>query len=178
MSTANLPMRLSLRSARPGFGAVPDPIFNSEYYEGVVARRVFAYLIDLLLLGTIYVAAAFSGLLINIATFGLMSTLVMAALICLAPAYHVFTVGGPSAATPGMRLMGIEVRSFDNGPPDKLQAFVQIALFYVTVPATGGWILLFVLFNRHRRALHDVLSHTVVLRRLARPASTGLRVRA
>jgi uncharacterized RDD family membrane protein YckC len=176
MSTANLPMRLSLRPIppRPGFSAIPDPISQSEYYEGVVARRIFAYLIDIFLLGLAYGAAVLAGFIINIATFGLMTVLVIGALACLAPAYHVLTVGGSRAATPGMRLMGLEVRNFDGGAPTRLQAFIQIALFYVTVPATGGWILLFVLFNRYRRAVHDVLSHTVVLRRLASRA-TGLR---
>jgi uncharacterized RDD family membrane protein YckC len=70
-----------------------------------------------------------------------------------------------------MRLLGLQVRSFDGAAPSKMQAFLQIALFYVTVPTTGGWILLVSLFNPYRRPLHDILSHTVVLRRLplARP---------
>jgi uncharacterized RDD family membrane protein YckC len=178
MATANLPIKLSLRPIPPrsGFSAVPDPVSQSQYYEGVVSRRVVAYVIDICLYGLVFVAAIFAGLIINIATFGLMHVLVIVALACLAPAYHVLTVGGPHAATPGMRLMGLQVRSFDGGPPSKMQAFIQIALFYVTVPTTGGWILLFMLFNSHRRAVHDLLSHTVVLRRA--PNSAGGRVRA
>jgi|SRR6185369_1822273 len=177
MSTANLPMRLSLRSARPNAGnsAIPDPIQHSEYYEGVVSRRVIAYVIDLMLFGLIYVAAVFGGVIVSIATFGLLSVLVAVILACLAPAYHVLTVGGPSAATPGMRLMGLQVHSFDGGKPTKLQAFLQIALFYVTVPTTGGWILLYTLFDRHRRAVHDLLSHTAVLRRQPLARSTTVR---
>ncbi len=176
MST-NLPMRLSLLPGPPraGFRAIPDPISQSEYYEGVIIRRVVAYLIDIMIFGWLYLAAFLAGLIVNLATFGLMSVLIVAALVCLAPAYHVLTVGGRAAATPGMRLMGLEVRNFDGGAPTKLQAFIQIALFYITVPTTGGWILLFTLFNRHRRALHDVLSHTVVLRRLRPNASSNLR---
>ncbi len=176
MST-NLPMRLSLRSSRPGSG-IPDPLRNGEFYEGVLFRRTVAYLIDLMLIGTVYVGAFISGLMINLATFGLMSALIVVALACIAPAYHVLTVGGFAAATPGMRMLGLEVRNFDGGRPDKLQAFIQIALFYVTVPTTGGWILLFALFNRYRRTLHDVLSHTVVLRRLRQPVGGGVRLAA
>jgi uncharacterized RDD family membrane protein YckC len=171
----NLPMRLSLGSSRPGAG-IPDPLRNGEFYQGVLFRRIVAYLVDLVLIGAIYVAAFLSGLMINLATFGLMSALIVVMLACVAPAYHVLTVGGPAAATPGMRLLGLEVRSFDGNQPDKLQAFIQIALFYVTVPTTGGWILLFALFNRYRRTLHDLLSNTVVLRRLRQPVGNGVRL--
>jgi uncharacterized RDD family membrane protein YckC len=177
MSTINLPMRLSLRSARPGGAnrAIPDPIQHSEYYEGVISRRVIAYVIDLMLFGLIYVAAVLGGVIVSIATFGLLSVLVAVILACLAPAYHVLTVGGPSAATPGMRVMGLQVHNFDGGKPSKLQAFLQIALFYVTVPTTGGWILLYALFDRHRRPVHDLLSHTLVLRRVPVVAGTTVR---
>jgi fatty-acyl-CoA synthase len=52
-----------------------------------------------------------------------------------------------------------------------LAALIQIVLFYFTVSVTGGLVLLVVLFNRHRRTLHDILSHLVVLRRV--PAGTA-----
>ena len=39
-------------------------------------------------------------------------------------------------------------------------------LFYASVGAAGGLILLFPLFNRRRRTLHDVLAGMLVLRRL------------
>lgn len=172
MST-NLPMRLSLGSSQPGAG-IPDPVRNGEFYQGVLFRRIVAYLADLVLIGAIYLAAFVSGLMINLATFGLMSALIVVMLACVAPAYHVLTVGGPAAATPGMRLLGLEVRSFDGNHPGKLQAFIQIAVFYVTVPTTGGWILLLALFGRYRRTLHDILSNTVVLRRLRQPVNARL----
>ena len=38
-------------------------------------------------------------------------------------------------------------------------------LFYSTVGATGSLILLFTLFNRRRRTLHDVLTGMLMLRR-------------
>ena len=112
--------------------------------------------------------------LVNIVTFGLLSPLVILLLAILAPAYHVLTVGGPRAATPGMRLMGVEVRCFDGQPPTWLHALVQIVLFYLTVPATGGLVLLAVLFNRHRRTLHDLLSNLIVLRRVPVGTVTGV----
>jgi len=177
-----LPLRLSLKTLPPPngagrntAGAIPNPLSQAEYYEGLLVRRVVAYLVDLMVLGLLYVAAVLAGFMINIATLGLMSVLVAVVLACVAPAYHVLTVGGRYAATPGMRLMGLQVRSFDGGVPSKMQAFLQIALFYVTVPTTGGWILLVGLFNPYRRMVHDILSHTVVLRRRPATANANLR---
>jgi uncharacterized RDD family membrane protein YckC len=45
------------------------------------------------------------------------------------------------------------------------QAVGHTVLFYSTVGATGSLILLFTLFNRRRRTLHDVLTGMLMLRR-------------
>jgi hypothetical protein len=47
-----------------------------------------------------------------------------------------------------------ELRSVTGERPGFLQALAQTALFYITVGATCSLTLLFVLFNRRRRALH------------------------
>jgi uncharacterized RDD family membrane protein YckC len=46
-----------------------------------------------------------------------------------------------------------------------LQALIQTALFYITVGATCSLILLLVLFNGHKRTLHDMVAGTVMVRR-------------
>jgi uncharacterized RDD family membrane protein YckC len=38
-------------------------------------------------------------------------------------------------------------------------------VFYLTVPPTGGLVLLAVFFLPHRRTLHDLVAGTIVLRR-------------
>ena len=53
-------------------------------------------------------------------------------------------------------------------PPSLLQALVQTILFYLTVPTTGGLALLVVFFLPRRRALHDLLAGTQILRRVPR----------
>ena len=45
------------------------------------------------------------------------------------------------------------------------RSLAHTALFYVTVGATASLILLFALFNRRRRTLHDVLTGMLMLRR-------------
>jgi uncharacterized RDD family membrane protein YckC len=46
------------------------------------------------------------------------------------------------------------------------QAILMAVLFYATIGPTGGLVLLVALFNGRRRTLHDLLSGTVVVRRL------------
>jgi uncharacterized RDD family membrane protein YckC len=169
MAQSDLPVPFTLRLNSAG--ATPDPISEPLYYEGLLSRRVVAYFLDLGLIVLLWMAAFALGLVVKVVTFGLLSPLVVLALAILAPAYHVLTVSGPSRATIGMRIMDLEVRTFDGGRPSWLHALIQIVLFYFTVSVTGGLVLLVVLFNRHRRTLHDILSHLVVLRRV--PAGTA-----
>jgi hypothetical protein len=63
-----------------------------------------------------------------------------------------------------MRCFDVELRSVTGERPGFLHALAQTALFYITVGATCSLILLFVLFNRCRRALHYVLADTVMVR--------------
>jgi len=55
--------------------------------------------------------------------------------------------------------------------PGLLQALANAALFYLTVGATCSLILLFALFNRRKRTVHDVLSGDA-----DGPRATGLQI--
>ncbi len=101
---------------------------------------------------------------LTIASLGLLSPLLLT-LGFIPVLYHTLSIGGPHSATPGMRLTGIEVRSWTGEPPSYLQAFVQTILFYVTVYPTWSLVLLVALFNPRRRTLHDILAGTLVIRR-------------
>ncbi|MFM8992533.1 MAG: RDD family protein, partial [Alphaproteobacteria bacterium] len=82
-------------------------------------------------------------------------------------AYHSLCVAA-LGATPGQKLLGLEVRDMSLARPTLLQAFIQAAIFLLTVPATGGLVLLAVFFLDRRRTLHDLLSNLQVLRRAPR----------
>ena len=64
-----------------------------------------------------------------------------------------------------MRAFGLQMHSWNGERPVFLQALAHAALFYLTVGATASLILLFALFNRRRRTLHDVLAGMLMLRR-------------
>jgi len=136
----------------------PDPLNRPELFEGVIFRRVLAYLIDVaILLGV----TGFLWLLV-VLTLGMLAT-VAAILTPLIPlVYHTALIGGRDSATIGMRMLGIHVRSFDGGPPDYLQAGLLTLLFYASMALTG-LLLIVAFFNERGRCLHDYLSGTITV---------------
>ena len=137
--------------------------------NGVIWRRVIAYWIDLFVLGCLYALAWIVAGPLVVLSFGLLLVPLVFLIGLIQIAYHTLLIGGPRAATLGQRLLGIEVLRTDGGRPSYLQALIQTVIFYLTVSCTGGLILLVVLFNARRRAVHDFLAGTLTLRRLAGP---------
>ena len=146
--------------------AVPDPASFPEVFEGVLWRRVLAYMIDLLLIAVIAVGLWVVFAALWLLSFGLLGPLLWCLFGLLPLAYHTLFLAGRHSATPGMRSLDIELRSVTGERPNLAQAFIQTALFYVTVGMTGSLILLVALFNRRRRTLHDFLAGTVMVRTL------------
>jgi uncharacterized RDD family membrane protein YckC len=145
--------------------ARPDAAVTPDMLDGVVWRRVVAYLIDLVAIG---IAAIVLGIVLlipaTILSLGLLTSPLLALFGLLPLAYHILLVGGRHAATLGQRFMDLRVMSIGGDKPDYLQAGLQCMLFYVTLMLTG-FLLLFVFFNSQRRTLHDWLSGTIVIRR-------------
>jgi uncharacterized RDD family membrane protein YckC len=146
--------------------AVPDPASFPEVYEGVLRRRVLAYAIDLLLIALIAVGVWIIFAVLWLLSFGLLGPLLWFLFGLLPLAYHTLFLSGRHSATPGMRLLDLELRSITGERPSFLQALIQTALFYATVSMTCSLILLVALFNRRRRTLHDFLTGTVMVRTL------------
>lgn len=144
-------------------GTGPDPITAPEFYEAIAMKRIVAYAIDVVICFLLGAAAWFAAFVAGIMTFGVLLAPLMALTALVPLGYHVFMVGSPSSATLGMRLMGIRVFRLDGGRPSYPQVFVQIAVFYLTVPTTSFLILLICFFNPYRRCLHDYLAGTLTL---------------
>jgi uncharacterized RDD family membrane protein YckC len=148
-----------------GIGGMPDPTAVPEAYEGVLWRRTLAYFIDLCVIGVIAVLCWIVFAVLWLLSFGLLGPVLWFVFGLIPLAYHTLLLSGPRSATIGMRLFDVELRSVTGERPGFLQALIQTALFYITVGATCSLILLLVLFNRHKRTLHDMLAGTVVVRR-------------
>ena len=161
-----LPMTADFSLAsRPYHAArMPDPASLPEAYQGVLWRRTLAYFIDLFCIGVLAVLFWIVFLVLSVVSFGLLGPVLWFLFGLIPLAYHTLLLSGPRSATWGMRCFDVELRSVTGDRPGFLQALAQTALFYITIGATCSLILLFVLFNRRRRTLHDVLAGTVMVR--------------
>jgi uncharacterized RDD family membrane protein YckC len=139
-----------------------NPIDEYLLTEGVLIRRVFAWLIDVLLIGLICVALWFALMLFGLVTLGL--GLPLLGILPFVPfCYHMLFLAGPASATLGQSALGLVVRRNDDlGRPTPVQALVSTLLFYATLATSG--LLLIALFTVRRRTLHDLISGLVVVR--------------
>lgn len=140
-----------------------DAETQPEYFAGVVWRRMTAFLIDAFVIVIIWLLGSGIFLVLGIMTLGLLLPLWGAFLILLVLGYESFTLGGPYSSTFGMRMMGLEMRTWYGERPGVLQAAAHSLLFYFSVTLTTMLILLVPLFNGKRRCLHDYLCGTVVI---------------
>jgi uncharacterized RDD family membrane protein YckC len=123
-----------------------------------------AYAIDLAIIAILWTVAATFMAGASVLSFGSLSP-AFALLILVPGAYHVLTIG-LQGSTWGQRLCGLVVAGPMLEPPTLLQALVSTAVFYLTVPPSGGLALVAVFFLPHRRTIHDLLAGTIVLRRI------------
>lgn len=145
--------------------SIADPFSDPRAFESVARRRIFAYLVDLAILIGLFIIYKVALALLTVVTFGVLTPVLILLGAAIPIAYHTLTIGGTGSATPGMRMLDLQVSTWNGGKPGYLQAFLHTAVFYVTTGVTGGLILLWPLFSNRRRCLHDLLCGTVVHRR-------------
>jgi uncharacterized RDD family membrane protein YckC len=165
-------------------GAAPphafDPLTQPELFRGVLTRRVFAFLIDLVVLSVpvilVYLFIAVFGLI----TLGLgwaLFWLAWPASVIWAVIYYGASLGGPHSATVGMRMMDLELRTWYGAPGYFVLGATHAVLFWVSVSFLTPLVLLVGLFNARKRLLHDIILGTVVINssvrsQAAQPART------
>lgn len=159
-------------SSRPprfdlGRGATwPLPSERPALYESLLPRRVFAYLIDVVLIALVAAVLWFVLTIFTIVSFGLLGPL-QALILALWPlTYHSLFVALRSA-TPGMSFMDLEIRTLEGRRPSLVQAVIATVLFYASVALTSFLILLITFFDDRSRTLHDMISGTLAVRRSA-----------
>ena len=133
-------------------------------YDGVRTRRVFAFLLDYLIVGLLLVPFGILVFLLGLLTLGLGWSLfgVLAPAVALIDVWN--TLGGRNQATTGMRIMGIRLDRLDSRPVDGLFAVVHSVLFWAGNLLLTPLVLLVTLFSDRKRTLHDLLLGTVVTR--------------
>jgi uncharacterized RDD family membrane protein YckC len=151
-----------------------DPIANPELFEGVVARRLVAFLIDFVILSIPVVFLSMFIFVVGIVTFGLgflFYGLLWPAMVIWAVCYYGMTLGSPASATIGMRVMDIEMRTWYGAPSYFILGAVHAVVFWITVSMITPLILVVCLFNGRRRCLHDILVGTVIINNEVRAAT-------
>jgi uncharacterized RDD family membrane protein YckC len=155
-----------------------DPAANPELFEGVLTRRVMAFIIDLIIIAIPLVAASIFILIFGFITFGLgwaLFWLLSPASIIWALVYYGLTLGSTASATLGMRAMSLEMRTWYGAPAYFLLGAVNAIVYWVSVSVLTPLILLVGLFNARRRLLHDMLVGTIVINNPPRAASLRAR---
>ena len=154
-----------------GNGATPqphafDPLTQPELFRGVLTRRLFAFLIDLVVLSVPVILAYLFIAVFGLITLGLgwaLFWLAWPASVIWALIYYGASLGGPHSATVGMRVMDLELRTWYGAPCYFVLGAAHALTFWVSVSFLTPLVLLIGLFNGRRRLLHDIVLGTVVI---------------
>ena len=143
-----------------------DPYLQPDLFRGVLTRRVFAFLIDLVVLSIPVILGYLFIAVFGLVTLGLgwaLFWLAWPATVVWAIVYYGASIGGPHSATMGMRVMDLELRTWYGQPGYFVLGATHAVLFWVSISFLTPLVLLFGLFNGRRRLLHDVVLGTVVI---------------
>ena len=153
-----------------------DPAANPELFEGVLARRVVAFVIDIIIIAIPLVAASVFIFVFGLVTFGLgwaLFWLLSPASVVWALFYYGLTLGSPASATIGMRAMELEMRTWYGAPAYFVLGAVHAIVYWISVSVLTPFILLVGFFNARRRLLHDILVGTIIINNAALPRERG-----
>jgi uncharacterized RDD family membrane protein YckC len=146
----------------------PAPLYAApddwRAYSGVLSRRIFAFVIDYVIVALLCIPAAVVLFFLSIITLGLGFFLYPALFVIVAGLYFGLTLGGRNQASLGMRAVGIAIVRVDGRPMDFLTAIVHLALFWILNSVLTPLILLAGLFIERSRLVHDLLLGTVIVR--------------
>jgi len=151
-----------------------DPAREPELFEGVLARRVVAFLIDLIIITVPLIFLAIFIFMFGLVTLGLgwfLFFLMSPIAVIWALVYYGMTFGSPASATIGMRVVDIEMRTWYGTPCYFVLGAVHAITFWLTVSFLTPFVLLVCLFNDRRRLLHDMLVGTTVINNEARASA-------
>jgi uncharacterized RDD family membrane protein YckC len=150
-----------------------DPATNPELFDGVLARRVVAFVIDVIVIAVPVVAAAVFIFVFGLLTLGLgwvLYWLLWPATVIWALFYYGTTLGRAASATLGMRAMGIEMRTWYGAPAYFVLGAVHAVVYWISVSMLTPLVLVVGFFNARKRLLHDFVVGVVIINGAPRKA--------
>ena len=144
------------------YAAAPTRVMRADALAGVRTRRILAVCVDFTLVSLL---VAVLWVVSIVLTFGFALFFLPPLWPIVAFFYNGLSVSGRKMATPGMRLMDLEMRMNNDGARVPfVNAAVHAVLFYVS------WcfppIFLVSLVDAEKRCLHDIIAGVVIVRRL------------
>jgi uncharacterized RDD family membrane protein YckC len=140
-----------------------DPIAHPELFDAILARRVVAFFIDALLIVALMIPTSLIVLVLGFITLGLAWLLIPPLFAIVALTYVALTLVGPASASVGMRLTGIEMRTWSGQPMFPLLAVMHALIFWFSVALLTPLILLVGLLTERKQLLHDLLLGVVAV---------------
>lgn len=143
---------------------LPNPTSNPELFEGILSRRVMAYIIDAIVIFAISGVIVLFSIVAGFLTFGLAWVIMPASVIFAILAYYSATLGSPARATMGMRFFDIILTPVSGTPLDGWKIILHPLIFWFTI-----WILfpllLTGLFTPRRQLIQDLITGTLMVRK-------------
>lgn len=152
--------------AQPTTGpSLPDPDTAPALFEGILVRRVLAYIIDLAILVSLVTVVTIVGFVVGFFTLGLgwLALIVVIPLVILG--YYAVTLGSPQRATVGMAATDIVLTPTRGRPLDGWRILIHPIVFWITVWLAWPVSLAIALFTPRREMVHDLIAGTLMVRR-------------
>lgn len=144
---------------------LPTPDTSPELFEGVLTRRVLAFMIDAVILTVSNVVAAIVLGILGVLTLGLAWLGYFIMVPGVAFLYYMLTLGSSARATIGMQVMDLVLTPTRSQPLDGALAVLHPFVGWLTYVTCTPFILLVSLFTPRRQLVHDLLVGTLMVRR-------------
>jgi uncharacterized RDD family membrane protein YckC len=144
---------------------LPDPATAPELFEGVLTRRVMAFVLDMIIIGALVLIVSIVGLIAGFFTFGLSWVALLVVIPLSIVMYYAATLGSARRATLGMQMMDIVLTPTREQALNGGLAFVHALLFWVTVWISWPISLVIALLTPRRQMVHDLVAGTLMVRR-------------
>jgi uncharacterized RDD family membrane protein YckC len=140
-----------------------DPRRDPDLFDGILSKRIVAFVIDAILIGALMIPAGLIVGIFGFVTLGIGWLLFSPLFAIVAISYVALSLGGRASATPGMQIVGIEIRTWSGQKMFPLLAVLHALIFWISISVLTPFILLVGLFTLRRQLLHDLLLGVVAL---------------
>lgn len=144
---------------------LPDPTSAPELFDGVLTRRVVAFLIDSAIMLVILTIVSIIGAVAGFLTLGLAWLALPVILPLVLLGYYAATLGSSRRATIGMAMMDLVLTPTRGAPLDGWKILIHPLVFWVTIWLAWPISLLIALLTPRREMVHDLIAGTLMLRR-------------